>query len=384
MGEVGLCDRLVLAGLGQREGAMRVISRGRRENRRLRQRLTFQSRSFQYNGVWQGERLGCGVTPPNLCPVFKMGIKFRCPNGHKLNVKSFLAGKKGICPHCGVKVVIPEDAEREEAAEVIAQSTAAIGGSATAVAVAPAKSLTDTIAFQPITVKAMPVAAPVAAPVTSVVATPVASTTMPISAAPTMVSSAAAAPVATPVGSPVAAVPVGIPAMPIAAVATPVVAMPTTMPMTMPAMPHPGMPQPGLPQAVIDPIAEAPNAVWYVRPPSGGQFGPARGEIMRKWLGEGRVSSDSLVWRDGWADWKSAVAVFPQLAPVGAVGAIAGPAAPAVAGLPTSAAVASPGRPVRSRRKSNSFAVIMVVSLVVISMVLIGLLVAVLNGLGGS
>src|SRR5947207_1658814 len=37
-----------------------------------------------------------------------MGIKFRCPNGHKLNVKSFLAGKRGICPHCGVGVDIPE------------------------------------------------------------------------------------------------------------------------------------------------------------------------------------------------------------------------------------------------------------------------------------
>src|SRR5262245_23477021 len=37
-----------------------------------------------------------------------MGIKFRCPNGHKLNVKSFLAGKRGICPHCGVGVDIPQ------------------------------------------------------------------------------------------------------------------------------------------------------------------------------------------------------------------------------------------------------------------------------------
>src|SRR5262245_42756278 len=36
-----------------------------------------------------------------------MGIKFLCPNGHKINVKSFLAGKKGICPRCGVRVDIP-------------------------------------------------------------------------------------------------------------------------------------------------------------------------------------------------------------------------------------------------------------------------------------
>ncbi len=36
-----------------------------------------------------------------------MGIRFYCPNGHKLNVKSFLAGKRGICPDCDVKFIVP-------------------------------------------------------------------------------------------------------------------------------------------------------------------------------------------------------------------------------------------------------------------------------------
>lgn len=36
-----------------------------------------------------------------------MGIRFSCPNGHKLNVKTFLAGKRGVCPQCGAKFVIP-------------------------------------------------------------------------------------------------------------------------------------------------------------------------------------------------------------------------------------------------------------------------------------
>jgi hypothetical protein len=40
-----------------------------------------------------------------------MGIRFLCPNGHKLHVKSFLAGKRGVCPKCGVGVVIPNEAE---------------------------------------------------------------------------------------------------------------------------------------------------------------------------------------------------------------------------------------------------------------------------------
>jgi hypothetical protein len=64
-----------------------------------------------------------------------------------------------------------------------------------------------------------------------------------------------------------------------------------------------------------DPIDEAPNAVWYVRPPTGGQFGPADAAIMRRWLGEGRVSADALVWREGWSDWKSAGPLFPSLLP---------------------------------------------------------------------
>ncbi|HZN36444.1 MAG TPA: hypothetical protein VFB80_21595, partial [Pirellulaceae bacterium] len=40
-----------------------------------------------------------------------MGIKFHCPQGHKLNVKSFLAGKKGVCPKCGTRVRIPTASE---------------------------------------------------------------------------------------------------------------------------------------------------------------------------------------------------------------------------------------------------------------------------------
>lgn len=36
-----------------------------------------------------------------------MGIRFLCPNGHKLNVKGYLAGKRGICPQCDVKFLVP-------------------------------------------------------------------------------------------------------------------------------------------------------------------------------------------------------------------------------------------------------------------------------------
>jgi hypothetical protein len=36
---------------------------------------------------------------------------------------------------------------------------------------------------------------------------------------------------------------------------------------------------------------------------------------MRSWVGEGRVSPDSLVWREGWRDWRQAGEVFRQLNP---------------------------------------------------------------------
>ncbi|MCB9939105.1 MAG: DUF4339 domain-containing protein [Planctomycetaceae bacterium] len=74
-------------------------------------------------------------------------------------------------------------------------------------------------------------------------------------------------------------------------------------PVVMPAVEEPS----------TDPIAESPDSVWYVRPAAGGQYGPARGDIMRRWLAEGRVSADSMVWREGWEDWKLAAPIFPSL-----------------------------------------------------------------------
>ncbi|HTU26298.1 MAG TPA: hypothetical protein VMF30_12910 [Pirellulales bacterium] len=40
-----------------------------------------------------------------------MGIKFFCPNGHKLNVKPHLAGKRAVCPRCGAKIRIPLESQ---------------------------------------------------------------------------------------------------------------------------------------------------------------------------------------------------------------------------------------------------------------------------------
>ncbi len=157
-----------------------------------------------------------------------MGIKFSCPNGHKLNVKSFLSGKRAICPKCGARVVVPsiEESERAASATDDAASSSAVGTASTTIEIV------------------------------------IDETNEPAATAP-----------------------------------------------------PPRVEQSHVHRAPVmhDAIAEAPEAVWYVRPASGGQYGPASGDVMRSWLNDGRVSASSLVWRAGWSDWQTAAAVFPQL-----------------------------------------------------------------------
>ncbi|TWU49590.1 DUF4339 domain-containing protein [Rubripirellula reticaptiva] len=64
----------------------------------------------------------------------------------------------------------------------------------------------------------------------------------------------------------------------------------------------------------IDLIANDPDATWYVRPPSGGQYGPASGELLKQWIAEGRVASTALIWRDGWPQWRSADEALAEIA----------------------------------------------------------------------
>ena len=59
-------------------------------------------------------------------------------------------------------------------------------------------------------------------------------------------------------------------------------------------------------------IREAPQAVWYVRPPGGEQYGPAEAYVFHGWLQDHRIGADSLVWRDGWPQWQLAGDVFAE------------------------------------------------------------------------
>lgn len=71
----------------------------------------------------------------------------------------------------------------------------------------------------------------------------------------------------------------------------------------------------------VDPISQAieliasdASATWYVRPPSGGQYGPANGEALKSWITEGRVAKTALLWRDGWPQWREASEALPEIA----------------------------------------------------------------------
>jgi hypothetical protein len=232
-----------------------------------------------------------------------MGIRFHCPNGHKLNVKAFLAGKKGVCPKCGTRVRIPTASEPGlEGSDLEEQEASSLGprpGNGSAAGAVNSNSLAQAAAatFQNGGLATAGLATAVKAEIVE----------------PTV------PPVPTPLGT------------------------------------------------GSDPISEAPTAIWYVRPPSGGQYGPARGDIMRNWLSEGRVSSDSLVWREGWTDWRTAGQLFPSLQTVAPSPAVAAPAVTATTS--TRVSVRQP-----KKRTSSGAAIGMIVGLALLCLALVAVL----------
>ncbi|NQU22496.1 MAG: DUF4339 domain-containing protein [Candidatus Nealsonbacteria bacterium] len=119
-------------------------------------------------------------------------------------------------------------------------------------------------------------------------------------------------------------------------------------------------------------MSEAGDVVWYVRPASGGQFGPAGNEVMRGWIGEGRVSADSLVWREGWRDWQEAAEVFPQLK--------AAPVSSPLDQIPIAASLATVARSAQgtSRRRSSATHAVAIILLIFAVLILLAVFVWVL------
>ena len=266
-----------------------------------------------------------------------MGIRFTCHACNKrLNVKAFLAGKRGICPHCASKVDIPwqsiaaDNGQGPEASGIVRESIPTSG-----------QSTSGGHQSIPVGVRA---------------------NNYPANVLPKVPGAVAVSPSAVPTGSLHGQS------------ASPAAVGPTASVSVAKASPPPPPDQ-----VAPNPIDEAPSAVWYVRPPSGGLYGPASGDIMKKWVDEGRVSADSLVWREGWADWKTAESLFTQL---GATQSAAPPAPlnPFGGAAPVEVAAdnGSP-RPYGKRRSNNSLAVVLVVLLTLASLGLFGVLIAVIR-----
>jgi hypothetical protein len=202
-----------------------------------------------------------------------------------LNVKSFLAGKRGVCPQCGAGLDIPLESQISKDADkgkATTQSPGVTSASAMSVPISSPSSPSYNIETSDNREPETPAAA----------AMPMGTPVVPTSPSPLARTPGASGGAAAPSPRPLA-----VPMQPVVP--------------TQPAAPV--QPMAPVQAARVDPIDEAPEAIWYVRPPSGGQYGPARGDIMRKWMGEGRVSPDSLVWREGWDDWHTASDVFLSL-----------------------------------------------------------------------
>jgi len=303
-----------------------------------------------------------------------MGIRFFCPNGHKLNVKEFQAGRKGICPYCGAKFQIPLTSTRKSSHGRNGEDEASEAG---------ARAVEAAQADPPATAGPAPVigagAQPAAVrPATSQPVSPVSTPAQPIGSMPPGAQGAAAIPGALPGAVPATSIPASPNQAPAAQAplptSQPAMAAQGVMPGGVGAAPVAGptatawqgapaaaastMPPPS---PAPDPLAEAPQMVWYVRPPSGGQFGPAMGEVMRSWIVEGRVSGDSLVWREGWRDWQEAGEVFPQLR--------TGQADQALKALAPSRSTAGSHAPRPPSRRQSKSTQMMVITLLVMAVI---------------
>jgi len=286
-----------------------------------------------------------------------MGIRFLCPNGHYINVKSFLAGKRGICPECGVGLDIPSESQVESRSKsrrqekVAAQNGAAQNGATNGAVANHAENghaetpMLATAVAEETPAKTIPTVAPANS----------------ASANSASANSASANSASSPT-----------PSLPASASSALTEAKPTPAANS----PEPVMFQEVEPVKKVDPIAEAPAAVWYVRPPSGGQYGPANGEVMRGWLDDGRVGADALVWREGWEEWAGADTIFPELMPQPSPSETPKVSSgPAVLPASSPAPSVTPARPAPYRRpQSSSPHLIILLVLGVVSILLLSVL----------
>lgn len=220
-----------------------------------------------------------------------MGIRFYCPNGHKLHVKAFQAGMRGICPYCGAKVLIPLHSTRPSSKELKARRAAEptralpsqgdVDRGAELQQPGPVLSRRETLEDAAESPESRG---------TSVA--PTESTDLPQTAAVGRQGEVLSEP------------------RPFEELPSSFEEAPSSDDLLIDAERTVSARE--VEQTQSDPLVE-PNVVWYVRPPAGGQYGPAAPEVVRTWLAEGRITPDTFVWREGWRDWKEARDVFPEM-----------------------------------------------------------------------
>ncbi len=184
-----------------------------------------------------------------------MGIRFACHVcGKQLNIKRDLAGRRGVCPQCQSRFRIPmEDAAQStpvEAVRVVQPEAASSTGQGGTAVMAEQKVATQVVVSSP----------SASEPAAQVVVTKDAVTEADEAGGQQSVQEVVVPRSAT--GS------------------------------------------------ILD---QEPDATWYVRPPSGGQYGPASTVELQEWIAQGRVAASALLWRDGWPQWRDASEALPEL-----------------------------------------------------------------------
>jgi len=273
-----------------------------------------------------------------------MGIKFHCPNGHKMHVKSFLAGKKGICPKCGVRVEIPPVSDAESPPPSALENPAS-----TSVATDDLTPAETSIGKPRPPAFGLDISAP--------------------SAEAAGFSETPDAPLELDEG-------LDLETLDDASVLAPQppdrmsVARQGASPSSGDATLRP-LSEALLPASVAG-VPQASNASWYASLPNGTTVGPISAGAVLQGLQQGKFTADSLIWRDGWGQWQPLGSVLSQLSETAAVGAGQGstaraddPLSEALGGQPTGSSSFVHGRR-RTRKEVRARVAMILMGLVIV------------------
>jgi Zn finger protein HypA/HybF involved in hydrogenase expression len=119
------------------------------------------------------------------------------------------------------------------------------------------------------------------------------------------------------------------------------------------------------------------DARWFVRPPSGGVYGPADTRTLEAWIAQRRLTADSYIWREGMEIWSVAIELMPEAfasesAPPPVSSPTTSPTAPSVEGIPNPALAKAKANLEQRRKKKRKQTWI---ALGLLSAVAVGLLV---------